>query len=172
VLELGRFADGRPFIAMKFVKVQTLAALLAERSDARQDQARFLSIFDQVCQTLAYVHSRRVIHRDLKPANIMVGPFGEVQVMDWGLAKVLTPGGGADSCPGIPLPPATVSVIRTVRSDSSDAPADDGSRTRAGSVLVYLDRSNARNSEPWYSGRLSPVATSEILPCVDADLAL
>jgi hypothetical protein len=120
---------------MKLVKGQTLAALLAERSDAWQDRARFLGIVDQVCQTLAYVHSRRVIHRDLKPANIMVGPFGEVQVMDWGLAKVLAPRGGGDSCPGVPSPPANVSVIRTVRSDSSDAPADDGSRTRAGSVL-------------------------------------
>jgi hypothetical protein len=48
--------------------------------------------------------------------------------------------------------------------------ARDG--TQALDLLVYLDRSNARNSEPWYSGRLSPVATSEILPCVDADLAL
>jgi serine/threonine protein kinase len=138
VLELGRFPDGRPFIAMKLVKGRTLAALLGECTDPRRDRARFLGIFDQVCQTLAYVHSRRVIHRDLKPANVMVGPFGEVQVMDWGLAKVLTPVGGAGGDPGVGSSPADLSVIRTVRSDSSDGPVDDCGRTRAGSVLGTL----------------------------------
>src|SRR5262249_1194512 len=49
----------------------------------------FLKIFEQVCQTLAYAHSQGVVHRDLKPGNIMVGAFSEVQVMDWGFAKVL-----------------------------------------------------------------------------------
>ena len=89
VHELGQFDDGRLYITMKLVRGQTLAELLARRCDTAEDRPRFLAVFLQVCQTLAYAHSRGVIHRDLKPANIMVGPFGEVQVMDWGLAKVV-----------------------------------------------------------------------------------
>ena len=96
VYELGLFSDKRPFFTMKLVNGKTLAKLLADRSDPSEDQSRFLGIFEQVCQTIAYAHSRNVIHRDLKPSNIMVGAFGEVQVMDWGLAKVLQTGGIAD----------------------------------------------------------------------------
>ena len=81
---------------MKLVKGQTLSKLLADRGDAADERGRFIGIFEQVCKTMAYAHSRGVIHRDLKPANIMVGAFGEVQVMDWGLAKVLQVGGVAD----------------------------------------------------------------------------
>jgi serine/threonine protein kinase len=83
VYELGQFADKRPFFTMKLVKGKTLSALLTDRRDPQQDQGKFLGIFEHVCQTLAYAHSRGVLHRDLKPANIMVGTFGEVQVMDW-----------------------------------------------------------------------------------------
>ena len=96
VHELGRLPDGRMFIAMKLVRGRTLAALLAARRGPDDDRMRFLSIFEQVCQTMAYAHARGVVHRDLKPSNIMVGTFGEVQVMDWGLAKVLDQGGIAD----------------------------------------------------------------------------
>jgi serine/threonine-protein kinase len=96
VYELGTLADQRPYFAMKLVKGRTLAALLAERVAPTVDQPRLIGIFEQVCLTMAYAHVRGVIHRDLKPSNIMVGSFGEVQVMDWGLAKVLTQGGIAD----------------------------------------------------------------------------
>jgi serine/threonine-protein kinase len=89
VYDLGELPDRRPFFTMKLVEGRTLAALLKERTAPGQDLPRFLTIFEQICQTVAYTHSHQVIHRDLKPANVMVGAFGEVQVMDWGLAKVL-----------------------------------------------------------------------------------
>jgi eukaryotic-like serine/threonine-protein kinase len=88
VYDIGRFGD-RPFFTMKLVEGQTLAAILSEREQPTDDRPRLLNIALQVAQAVAYAHDKGVIHRDLKPANVMVGAFGEVQVMDWGLAKVL-----------------------------------------------------------------------------------
>src|SRR5262245_32127680 len=82
VYRVGALPDGRPFLAMKLIKGRTLAALLAERPDPAADRGRFVAVFEHVCQAVAYAHSLRVIHRDLKPSNLMVGKFGEVQVMD------------------------------------------------------------------------------------------
>ncbi|MEO1528085.1 MAG: protein kinase, partial [Planctomycetota bacterium] len=137
VYELGQFADERPFFSMKLVKGDTLSKLLLDREDPATDRSKLIGIFEQVCQTMAYAHSRGVIHRDLKPANIMVGAFGEVQVMDWGLAKVLPAGGVADE-------KATrkklngETMIQTMRSLGSDAPGSigsSGSETQEGSVM-------------------------------------
>ncbi len=89
VYELGLMADDRPYFTMKLIKGRTLAATLVRRDSVEDDRAQFLSIFESVCQTMAYAHSKGVIHRDLKPANIMVGAFGDVQVVDGGLAKVM-----------------------------------------------------------------------------------
>ncbi|HYT90592.1 MAG TPA: protein kinase, partial [Gemmataceae bacterium] len=89
VHEIGRLVDGRPFFAMKLVEGRTLAELLRERTGPPEDLPPWLGIFTRICQAVAYAHSHGVIHRDLKPGNIMVGAFGEVQVMDWGLAKVI-----------------------------------------------------------------------------------
>jgi serine/threonine protein kinase len=86
---LGRLDDGRPWFVMKLVEGRTLHSLLDERASPAEELQRFVSIFGQICQTVGYAHACGVIHRDLKPLNIMVGAFGEVQVMDWGLAKRL-----------------------------------------------------------------------------------
>src|SRR5262245_65883922 len=89
VHDLGALPDGRPFLAMKLIKGETLEDLLKGRADPAEGRGRFVAAFEQVCQAVAYAHAHDVLHRDLKPANVMVGAFGEVQVMDWGLAKVL-----------------------------------------------------------------------------------
>ncbi len=96
VQEMGQLEDGRPYFIMKLIKGSDLRNLLCNRPTAGADLPRFVAIFGQICQTLGYAHSHGIIHRDLKPANIMVGAFGEVQVMDWGLAKLLTPDGRAE----------------------------------------------------------------------------
>jgi serine/threonine-protein kinase len=134
VYDIGRFGE-RPFFTMKLVKGQTLQALLSERTDPYTDRPRFLAIALQVCQAMAYAHAKGVIHRDLKPANIMVGAFGEVQVMDWGLAKVLHEGGIADEerASRGRQPPEHGSLIRTTR--SSGSAGSFGTDTEAGSLL-------------------------------------
>lgn len=87
VHRVGRTADGRPYFTMKLVRGATLADLLRQRPNPAHDLPRFLKVFEQVAQAVAYAHDQGVIHRDLKPLNVMVGAFAEVQVMDWGLAK-------------------------------------------------------------------------------------
>lgn len=138
IYDLGRLPDDRPFFAMKLVKGQTLSKLLSDRDASSNERSRFLGIFENVCQTVGYAHSRGVIHRDLKPANIMVGAFGEVQVMDWGLAKVLTEGGVEDERRALEKHRGH-SVIETIRTGGgSDSPASfgtAGSQTQVGSVM-------------------------------------
>jgi serine/threonine-protein kinase len=118
--ELGLDADLRPYFTMRLVKGRTLAALLEERPDPTHDLGRFLAVFEQVCQTVAYAHARGVIHRDLKPSNVMVGAFGEVQVMDWGLSKVLRQGGEGEAVTheGTPCDEPQVTTIRTTGRDA------------------------------------------------------
>ncbi|MBS0262393.1 MAG: protein kinase, partial [Planctomycetes bacterium] len=138
IYELGQFTDRRPFFSMKLVKGETLSRLLAARAEPAADRGKFLGIFEQVCQTMAYAHSRGVIHRDLKPANIMVGAFGEVQVMDWGLAKVLPAGGIADekTAHDRQMKPSIVETLRSkAGSDTPGTFASFGSQTQMGSVM-------------------------------------
>ena len=127
VHQVGTLADGRPFLAMKLIKGSTLADILNQRTDPSADRGRLLAIFEAVCQAVGYAHAHRVIHRDLKPANIMVGAFGEVQVMDWGLAKVL----GEET-------PATVDTLaaKQTRGWTQVSPTPEaGAHTQAGSLV-------------------------------------
>ncbi|MCP3915648.1 MAG: serine/threonine protein kinase [bacterium] len=90
VHELGVDPDGRTYFTMRLVKGRELREIidLVHARDEDWNLARALGVVLRVCETVAYAHSRGVIHRDLKPSNIMVGQFGEVYVMDWGLAKI------------------------------------------------------------------------------------
>jgi len=95
VHELGFDTNKRAFYAMKFVKGSTLADILLdirrgdEKTIERYPLSRILKVFQKVCDAIAFAHSRRVVHCDLKPDNVMVCDFGEVLVMDWGLARFM-----------------------------------------------------------------------------------
>ena len=92
VHDVGRLADGRLFYVMKRVHGTTL------REHLRQDGSLVerLRIFERICEAVAFAHARRILHRDLKPDNVMVGAFGEVMVMDWGVAQSMSPARGDD----------------------------------------------------------------------------
>jgi eukaryotic-like serine/threonine-protein kinase len=85
VHDVGTLSDGRVFYTMKFVKGQRLD----KHIEAVRSLPDRLRLFLRICDAVAFAHARGVLHRDLKPANVMVGAFGEVLVMDWGLAKIL-----------------------------------------------------------------------------------
>src|SRR6516164_3317402 len=127
VHQVGSLPDGRPFLAMKLIKGSTLETTLKDRPDLSAERGRLLAVFEAVCQAVGYAHAHRVLHRDLKPANVMVGAFGEVQVMDWGLAKVL----------GEPAPATTEALAEEeTRAWTELSPTPEtGSHTQAGSLV-------------------------------------
>ena len=94
VYDIGRDEGGQEFFTMKRVKGDTLEEIISalRRGDpegqAKYGRRKLLSAMSQVCNAVAYAHNRGVIHRDLKPANIMLGDFGEVYVLDWGIARI------------------------------------------------------------------------------------
>ncbi len=157
VYDLGIDTQKRPFIMMKMVKGRSLKDVLDQlREQPRQAEreytlGRLLNILVNVCNALAFAHSRGVIHRDLKPANVMLGDFGEVYVMDWGLAKVLgnTPEPASPmativatpalAAPAMAAPAAGVSLSHNSKVVTSREPETD--LTQEGSVLgtpVYM----------------------------------
>jgi serine/threonine protein kinase len=99
VHDVGRLPDGRVYAVMMLVRGERLD--VAARGLSLNDRLR---LFDRVCDTVSFAHARGVIHRDLKPANIMVGPFGRVFILDWGLAL---PGPQPGSDPTTSLVPVT-----------------------------------------------------------------
>ena len=131
VYERGRTEDGRPYYVMKLIEGETLATLLGARASLADDAARMLEIFTAVCQTMAYVHARGVFHGDLKPGNVMVGAFGEVQVMDWGIAD-----GGAGAAPRDGARPLAVGTPAYMPPER--ARADQGDLTGSASDVFSL----------------------------------
>jgi serine/threonine protein kinase len=91
VHDVGRLEDGRVYYAMRLVA----GSRLDEHPARHAPLAERLRIFGRICEAVAFANAHGVVHRDLKPANVMVGPFGEVLVMDWGVAKVLAEADGS-----------------------------------------------------------------------------
>jgi tetratricopeptide (TPR) repeat protein len=159
VYELGAFSD-RPYFSMRLVKGRTLASILSDRPYPYRwrDLSSLLGIFEAIAQTMAYAHARGVIHRDLKPSNVIVGAFGEVQVMDWGLAKVLTQGGVTDDASAGRTEEEP--MVATARS------ASDSDLSVAGSVMgtpSYMAPEQARGEVDALDERADVFALGSIL---------
>ena len=143
--DFGVDPKGHAYFSMKLVRGQSLRSILDKR--AAGDPAtmsefglrRLLDVFLQVCQAMEYAHARGVVHRDLKPANIMVGDFGEVLVMDWGIAKLV----GCAERPA-PRPEDARQSVSSVRAEG------DALATQHGMVLgtpAYMSPEQARGDE-------------------------
>ena len=129
VYDLGVGADGRQFFTMRRINGRTLRDILTDLGNgsketaARFSRRKLLTAFSSVCMAVHYAHTRGVLHRDLKPENVMFGDFGEVYLLDWGIAKVT---GRRDET--LEVTPAEAATI------DRDAPADD-SMTQLGALL-------------------------------------
>ena len=158
VHNLGRLADGRIHYTMRLVRGQTFADILKSQAGKPERSPYLLSIFEKICQAVAYAHSKRVIHRDLKPSNVMVGRFGEVQVMDWGLAKLLT----AEEDAASTRQPSDEAGTK-IHTESADTPSDV---TRPGSGMgtpAYMPREQALGEWDTVDERTDVFALGSIL---------
>jgi tetratricopeptide (TPR) repeat protein/serine/threonine protein kinase len=129
VYGLGQYEDGRPFYAMRFIKGDSLKEAVERfhktkgpiNSGKRALELRqLLGRFNDVCDAIAYAHSRGVLHRDLKPGNVMLGKYGETLVVDWGLAKPVGGAANKDGDAEVPLRPMS---------------SDDSAPTQMGSAI-------------------------------------
>ena len=111
--EAGRWPNGQPFYAMKLVDGRTLATAVAEATSFAERLA-LLPVLVDVAEAMAYAHSQGIVHRDLKPSNVLVGPFGETVVIDWGLAKHMDEPDGSDPIATIPSEEAYETVVGAV----------------------------------------------------------
>lgn len=134
--DAGELPDGRMFYAMKRVEGRRL-------DQVRQGASRFdlLRLFLKVCDPVAFAHSRQIIHRDLKPENVMVGEFGEVLVLDWGIAQIQNdqnPNGTVAGTPGYMAPEQTAGKDVDERADVYGL----------GGILYHLLVGRAPGTEP------------------------
>jgi serine/threonine protein kinase len=144
--EVGIDDEGRVYFTMRLVRGKVLSDVFdpARRGEDGWTQERLLVALIRVCEAMAYAHSKGVVHRDLKPANVMVGRFGEVYVMDWGLAKVRGRSGASASRTAH----ASVSLVRSHRTKNAESTASDAHVTSHGSVFgtpAYMAPEQARS---------------------------
>lgn len=140
VHDIGMDDEGQMYFTMKYIRGKTLEDVLdGLRAGDREyeeeySSTRMLQIFNQICNAIAFAHSKGVIHRDLKPANIMLGSFGEVIVMDWGLAKVIAS-------------PTDTAMITLSNPKVATLRKQTGNETQIGSVVgtpAYMSPEQAR----------------------------
>lgn len=158
VHEIGIMPGGMPYFSMKLVRGRSLDDIINHlRIGDREARRRYnhlarLRLFQRICQGMAYAHAKGVVHRDLKPANIFIGEYGEVQIMDWGLAKTVKS----------PSPDQGGELVSTVRQAS-------GMNTFDGAIAgtpAYMSPEQARGDFP----RIGPASDVFALGLILAEL--